>query len=192
MNTWMIGVLVTIALAGIVAWWWWPRSRNKNDKSEAVSLIPHMVKDWPSPAPDLARLLVRNCDEYGSNASGWGFAYFSSVFGSAFLSAIAALILKLDFLKGTPDYRADEAACCATLAALLVTLSTVVDFRRKWQACRAAEVGVQNLAYDLFSKGARSDAKAILEHLTIINTGYNQAIGGATQAGHRERKTVAH
>src|ERR1017187_1296089 len=169
------------------------RSGSKNDKSEAVSLIPHMVEGWPSPAPDLATLLVKNCGEYSGNAFWWSFAYFGSVFGSAFLSAIAALILKLDLLKGPPDYRADEAAICATLAALLITLSTAGDFRRKWQACRAAEVGVQNLAYDLFSQGPKNpkglaEAKTILEHLTIINTAYNQAIVGTGQARPDDRK----
>jgi hypothetical protein len=100
------------------------------------------------------------------------------------------LILKLNLLefKGHPGLRPDLAAISATLAALLVTFSTVVDFRRKWQACRVAEVDVQNLLYDLLSQGTRADPKAILEHLTKINSAYNQAIVGTDQARPRDRK----
>jgi len=172
--------------AGIVARWCGSRSPNQTDKDEAVNLIPDMLKGSPAPTEDVAKLLIRNCKEYKSNGSRWGFAYFGSVFGSAVASALAALILKLSFLKG--DLGSDLAAISATLAALLVTLSTVVDFRRKWQACRVAEVDVQSLVYDLLSQGARADPKAILEHLTKINTAYNQAIVGTGQAGPRDLK----
>ena len=49
-------------------------------------------------------------------------------------------------------------------------------------------MGVQNLAYDLFSHGPGADAKAIIEHLETINTAYNQAIESANQTGYRDRK----
>lgn len=189
MKKWIIAivVLVGIALAGILARWWRSRSRNETDKGEAVNLIPGMVvKESPPLIEDVAKLLVKNCDEYKGNASLWSFAYYGCVFCSAVCSAFAALILKLDFLKGNLDLRADLAAILATIATLLVTLSTTFDFRRKWQACRVAEVGVQNLAYDLLSQGS-VDAKAILEHLTIINTAYNQAIVGTDQARPRKK-----
>ncbi|HWX16147.1 MAG TPA: hypothetical protein VNY07_06125 [Chthoniobacterales bacterium] len=188
MNKWIIAivVLVGVAIAGIVARWCRSRSR----KDEAVNLIPGMLEgSTPPTQQDVAKILTKNCDEYKSNGSRWGSAYFGSVFGSAVCSALAALILKLHFLKGDPDLRPDLAAISATLAALLVTLSTVVDFRRKWQACRVAEVDVQNLAYDLLSQDAtRADTKAILEHLTKINTAYNQAIVGTDQARPRDLK----
>lgn len=184
-----IVVLVGIALAGTAAIWWRSRSHNQTDKGEAVTLIPNMLKN--SPVHGLAKILIANWNEFSRNATCWGIAYFSGVFGSAFCSALAALILKLSYFKDSPDLRTDLAAASATVAALLVTLSTVGDFRRKWQACRVAEVGVQNLAYDLLSQGPRANAKAILEHLTIINTAYNQAIVGSNQAQSRDLKKAA-
>ena len=180
MKTWMIFIAVPVlfALAIILLRRRWLRSPNRNAKSDAVNLIPEMVQDWPPPASDLAKLLIGNSSEYSRNAFWWSFAYFGSVVGSAVLSAMAALTLKLTFITNA-DARADTAAICATLAALFVTLSTAGDFKRKWQGCRSAEVGVQNLAYKLFSEGKEADTKAILEQLTILNTAYNQAIEGS-------------
>jgi hypothetical protein len=178
MKTWMIALIVVLVLI-VLAVIFLPRRRSSttNAKSDAVNLIPDMVKEWPSPAPELAALLIRNCSEYSGNAVGWSFAHFGTVFGSALLSAVAALILKLNFITNA-DARADAAAICATLAALLITLSTAGDFKRKWQACRAAEVAVEKLAYDLFSQGQKADAKPILDQLTSLNIAYNLAIAG--------------
>lgn len=187
MKTWMIVitvVLVLIAGAVVLLWRRLP-SPDANDKSDAVNLIPDMVKGWPLPASNLAKLLIRNCSEYSRNASGWGFAYFGSVFGTAALSAMAALILKLNVITNAGT-RADLAAACATIAALLVTLSTAGDFRRKWQACRAAEVGMEKLAYKLFSQGKKADTKAILDQLTTLNIAYNQTIAGS-EAGAEQK-----
>src|SRR5438874_430584 len=100
---------------------------------ELQSLLPDTSKD-----KDIAGLVVANYREYRAIAVRWSAAYFGSIFGSALLSALAGVLLKLDLLASHQSLRNDLAATFAALAALFITLSTVGDFQRKWQANRTA------------------------------------------------------
>jgi hypothetical protein len=62
---------------------------------------------------------------------------------------MAALLLKLELLGGRPKLRNDLAAIMATVAALLVTMSTTGEFQHRWQANRIAASAMQILAYEL-------------------------------------------
>ncbi|NTU58662.1 MAG: hypothetical protein HGB00_07055 [Chlorobiaceae bacterium] len=60
---------------------------------------------------------------------------------------MAALILKLEVLDDRPKLKNDLAAASATLAVILVTLSTMGDFQSKWQANRLAASSMENLVF---------------------------------------------
>jgi hypothetical protein len=112
--------------------------------------------------------------------------YFGCLFGSAFLSAIAALILKLELLGNHIKLKNDLAALLATFAALLVTLSTTGDFQRKWQANRIAAAEMENLAYELARPSAATNLDAILTRIQAINNVRNQMIVGELAESNRK------
>jgi hypothetical protein len=123
-------------------------------------------------------IVVKTYREYRGNTIKWSAAYFGCLFGSAFLSAMAGLLLKLELLGSYPKARNDLAAAMATVAALLVTLSTTGDFQRKWQANRAAAAAMENLAYELVRPAAATSLDAILTRIQIINDARNRGIIG--------------
>ena len=116
--------------------------------------------------------------EFRGNAVRWSAVYFGCLFGSALLSALAALILKLELLANRPHLRNDLSATLATFAALLVTLSTTGNFQQKWQANRIAAAEMENLTYELSRSTASTDIDAILSHIQKINSKRNRAIVG--------------
>jgi hypothetical protein len=126
----------------------------------------------------LGTIVLKTYREFRGNTVRWSAAYFGCLFGSAFLSAVAALILKLELLGGRPKLRNDLAASFATLAALLITLSTIGDFQRKWQANRIAAAEMENLAYELTRPSSATHLDAILTRIQTINTVRHQTIAG--------------
>ncbi len=130
----------------------------------------------------LGAVVVGAYHEYRANATRWSGVYFSCVFGSAFLSALAAIVLKLESLQSWPRFRNDFAASVAVLAALLTTLSTTGDFQRKWQANRLAASGMENLAYTLVSAKSDEDRNEIIKAIQAINTARNNGIVGENTA----------
>jgi len=104
--------------------------------------------------------------------------YFGCLFGSAFLSAMAALFLKLEILNEQPKLRNDISASLATLAALLITLSSIGDFQRKWGANRVAASAMENLAYELLRPSAASNRDSILTKIQAINSARNAGVVG--------------
>lgn len=129
-------------------------------------------------AKQLGGVIIKNYREFRGNTVRWSAAYFGCLFGSAFLSAMAALFLKLEVLGDQPKLRNDLAASFATVAALLVTLSTTGDFQRKWHANRMAAAAMENLAYDLVRPSAATNLDAILTRVQEINDLRNRGIGG--------------
>src|SRR5690242_5036235 len=75
--------------------------------------------------------------EFRTAARNWSGAYHFCQFGSAILSATAALVLKLETL-GEIGIRNDLGASLAALAALLITILTTGRFKEKWEANRVA------------------------------------------------------
>lgn len=128
-------------------------------------------------------VIVKNYREYRGNTVMWSAAYFGCLFGSALLSAMSALLLKLELLGDRPKLRNDLAASLATVAALLVTLSTTGDFQRKWNANRMAAAAMENLAYDLVRPAAATNLDAILTRIQGVNDMRNRGIVGELSAG---------
>ena len=126
----------------------------------------------------LGTIIIKSYREFRGNTMRWSAAYFGCLFGSAFLSAMAALFLKLEVLVSRPKLRNDLAASLATVAALLVTLSTTGDFHRKWQANRLAAAEMENLAYELVRPSAPTNLDAILTRIQGINGMRNRGIIG--------------
>jgi hypothetical protein len=121
--------------------------------------------------------------EYRANAARWSGVYCSCVFGAAFLSALAGLVLKLELLQAWPRFRNDFAATAAMLAALLVTLSTSGDFQRKWQANRIAAAAMENLAYELIGAKTAAELNAVVAEIQTINDARNKGIVGEQSSG---------
>ncbi len=127
---------------------------------------------------DLGEVIIKSYREYRGNTVLWSLAYYGCLFGSAFFSASAALLLKLEILRSRPKCRNDFAAVFATLAALLITLSTTGDFQQKWQANRVAAMEMENLAYDLARESAEKNLEPILTRIQEINFKRNGGIVG--------------
>ncbi len=140
----------------------------------------------------LGTVIIKSYREFRGNTVRWSAAYFGCLFGSAFLSAMAALFLKLEVLVSRPKLKNDLAASLATVAALLITLSTTGDFHRKWQANRLAAAEMENLAYELVRPSAPTNLDAILTRIQGINDMRNRGIiGELAVSGLRESPVLA-
>ena len=71
------------------------------------------------------------------------------MFGAAIFSALAGLVLKLEYFVEKEGLKKDAAACLATLAAFLAAISTSGNFHDKWEANRIAASKVEALAFEL-------------------------------------------
>ena len=140
--------------------------------------LADVAKQIPPEVKDLGSIILDNYHEYRANTVRWSAAYYGCLFGSALFSALAALFLKLDMLSERPKLRNDISASLATLAALLVTLSTTGDFQRKWGANRVAAAAMENLAYELLRPSAIINRDTILTRIQGINDARNARIVG--------------
>jgi hypothetical protein len=96
------------------------------------------------------------------------------------------LLLKLEMLSERPKLRNDLAASLATIAALLVTLSTAGDFQRKWRANRIAASAMENLAYDVLRPAAATNLDTLLTRIQAINDARNAGIVGEAFEAQRD------
>jgi hypothetical protein len=150
-------------------------------RGEAVDTITKWV---PADRAPLAEVIQINYEEYRNNSQNWSLVAFSCVFLAAIFSAIAGLVLKLEFLekKVGNALQKDIAAILAVVASVLIVISTNGDFIRKWQANRAAAAGMENLAYDLLKEPFDAERKeAILSEIKAINLKRNLDIIGETK-----------
>ena len=96
--------------------------------------------------PDPVRAKIeRDFAEFRAAARNWSGIYHAFQFGSIILSAVAALVLKLDSV-GDLKSRNDLGAFLAATAAVLITLITSGRFKEKWEANRVAAFAVRDLA----------------------------------------------
>jgi hypothetical protein len=170
----IMAVILLIAAALVIGYIAFQKPRGVD-----VDLI--VKSDRLTPAQrDLETVLVATYREYRTNSSWWSLAYYGCVFVSAFLSAMSALILKLTSFPSREDLKKDVAALFATVAALLITLSTVGSFQQKWEANRLAATAVQNLVYEVWKSDSpdKSDISSKMEHINLLR---NQEIVGGTQ-----------
>jgi hypothetical protein len=177
-------VLLVIAAAVIIT----PRIISPENRGVALNDLPQM---FPAKSKGLGEIVIKTYREYRANATRWSGVYFTCIFGSAFLSAMAGLLLKMELLQRWPRLRNDVAAISAMLAALLITLSTVGDFQRKWQANRIAASEMENLAYEMLNvKSEQALEKAITE-IQAINDARNRGIVGDRPSERRKEKPRA-
>ena len=142
-----------------------------------------LPKLFPEENQKMGGIVITSYREYRANAVRWSGAYFGCLFGSAFLSALAGLALKLELLQRWPRVRNDGAAAAAVLAALLITLSTTGDFQRKWQANRIAAAAMENLAYELIKPHTAAQLQSVVERIQAINEARNRGIVGEMGEG---------
>lgn len=173
----IIAQVSVVAGIALLAVWLTTTYLAKNQPNRGVAMEDLVQLYQPETKP-LGAIVVKNYREFRGNTIKWSAAYFGCLFGSAFLSAMAGLLLKLEILGTYPKARNDLAAAMATVAALLVTLSTTGDFQRKWQANRAAAAAMENLAYELVRPAAATNLDAILTRIQTINDARNRGIIG--------------
>jgi len=153
--------------------------------------LADVSKQLPQESKDLGAIIFNNYHEYRANTVRWSAAYFGCLFGSAFLSAMAALFLKLEILGERTKLRNDISASLATVSALLVTLSATGDFQRKWTANRVAAAEMENLAYELLRPSAVTSRDAILTRIQAINHARNAGIvGDVSEVSSKEQRSV--
>ena len=170
----LVAVLGTVLLLAV----WLMTAHLARDQPNRGVAMDDLMALYPEPAKPLGIIVVKTYREYRGNSIRWSAAYFGCLFGSALLSAMAGLLLKLEVLGSHPKIRNDLAAAFATSAALLVTLSTTGDFQRKWQANRAAAAAMENLAFELVRPAATTNLDAILTRIQTINDARNRGIIG--------------
>ncbi len=174
----LVAVIVVIVAALGVTY----SAKQQPDRGMAME---DLTKLFRPETKQLGSVIIETYREFRGNAVRWSAAYFGCLFGSAFLSAVAALVLKLELLGDQPRLRNDLAASLATVAALLVTLSTTGDFQRKWQANRIAAAAMER-AYELARPSAASNLDAVLTRIQEINNMRNQEIVGELHQGESE------
>jgi O-antigen/teichoic acid export membrane protein len=147
--------------------------------AEALSKL---VEGLPPDEQLIGHTILKNFEEYRHYTVLWSAVNFSCLFLSAAFSAFAGLVLKLEFFLKDAELKKDIAASLAMFAALLITLSTVGDFQRKWQSNRLAATQMENLGY-AFITADRKDALAdFSRRIQEINTARNQGIIGTDLA----------
>jgi hypothetical protein len=145
-------------------------------RQKRLAAIEKQLLRIPDASKDIAGLVLDSYRDYRDYTVRWSAAYFGSIFGSAVLSALAAVLFKLDLLANQA-VRNDLATVFATVAALLITLSTIGDFQRKWRANRIAASAIENLAYEIL-KAPPPDRSVVLTKIQEINAARNEGIVG--------------
>ncbi len=98
----------------------------------------------PQSSREIVRAKIReDYQEFRAAAKRWSGVYNSFQFGSAGLSAAAALVLKTGFVPEAS--RNDWGAVLAAAAALSITFLTTGRFKDKWEANRVAAFAVRDL-----------------------------------------------
>lgn len=178
-----LGVVLLLTIALVVCLFLKSPQTPGKYRGGAIAQLPELLPDNLS---ELGKLVATNYSEYRANAVRWSAAYFGCLFGAAFLSACAGVLLKLESLKERLGLRNDLAAIMAALASLLITLLTIGSFEEKWRSNRIAASGMENLAYDLLKSEAAKETDAILTRIQEINEVRNYGIVGTTSLAELE------
>ncbi len=115
---------------------------------------PEKLKSAPAPSmsedarPEKLRKDIEDYfGRYDRGTKAWITGYNVLIYSSATFSALAAVVLKTEFLK--PPHAADISAALAALAALFSTYIAAGGFARKWRANRIARGKINQLKIDL-------------------------------------------
>jgi len=176
----LIGLLLIAAV--IAGAWWIAQERDLWPRSEALETALRPLIDGKNVEQALvSRAIWENYLETRSNASRWSAVYWGLTFTAAVLSALAALVLKLETLIKSEGAKKDLAAMLSIVAALCITIPTSGDFQRKWQANRIAAAEFENIGYEFLQKDG-VEARSYLAAVGKILLRRNMAIvGGAEQ-----------
>lgn len=144
----MVALLVVV-LVGFGLWYLLRYPRDQG----SVLLLQRSIKDLSGDEASIGNAILTSYEEYRSNLVRWSGTYHGCIFVSAALSALTAVILKLEYFIRNMELKKDLAAILAMLSALLVKLSTVGDFQARWQANRIAAGRWKNLAMNSPPRG---------------------------------------
>jgi hypothetical protein len=156
----LVGIfLLAVVVAGA---WWFLQERDTWPPGEALgAALRPLVEGKNSEQALVARAIWDNYLETRANASRWSGVYWGFTFTAAALSALAALVLKLETLIKNEGAKKDLAALLSITAALLIAISTSGDFQRKWQANRIAAAELERTGYEFLEKDG-ADARSFL------------------------------
>lgn len=99
-------------------------------------------------------------------------------------------MLKLEFFITRMELKKDLAAMCSIASALLITLSTVGDFQRKWHANRIVATAMENLVLEVMKKGPADDLRDIYSRMQQVNVLRNSGIVGSESVSTSERELL--
>ncbi len=171
-------LLLAIASAGV---WCFLQDRGTWSRGEALgAALSPLFERKNSEQALVARAILDNYLETRANASRWSGVYWGFTFTAAVLSALAALILKLETIVKNEGAKKDLAALFAVTAALLITISTSGDFQRKWQANRIAAAELERTGYEFLEKDG-VDARSYLAAVGQVLLRRHMAIVGSSE-----------
>jgi hypothetical protein len=180
-----IGVLI----AGV---WWFFQYRATWPRGEALSAaLAPLIGAKDADQSLIASAILDNYLETRTNASRWSGIYWGFSFGAAGLSALAALILKLESFLRNEGVKKDVAAVLSVCAALLVTVSTSGDFHRKWQANRIAAAELERLGYQFLVQPDVKPRAYLSSVATILHTRHVAIVGMSGPSPAAEKDPVA-
>jgi Protein of unknown function (DUF4231) len=157
-----VWVSVLVLAAALAAAWWFLEDRDTWPRGEALGAALRPLAEGQNPEQALvARAIWDNYLETRTNASRWSGIYWGFTFTAAALSALAALVLKLETIVKSESAKKDLAALFSIIAALLIAVSTSGDFQRKWQANRIAAAELERTGYEFLEKDG-ADARSYL------------------------------
>jgi hypothetical protein len=176
--------IATVALVGAMAVgvWWYVTNPSISPRSGALQAALSSMNANPASDRSLvATAILDNFLETRRNAALWSGVYWGFTFIAALLSALAAMILKLESFIRNEGAKKDLAATFSIIAALLITISTSGDFQRKWQANRIAAAELESIGYE-FLEADGEHARSYLARVGSILLNRNRAIVGASEA----------
>ncbi len=173
-----IGIVVAAALLFLK-----DRDTLQGGEALGVALTTLIEKNRNPEQALVARAILDNFHETRANAARWSGVYWGFTFAAAILSALAALILKLETFVRSESAKKDLAAVFSVAAALLITISSSGDFQRKWQANRIAAAELEHLGYQFLEKNP-AEARAYLDQVgQILFRRHLAVVGGTEPAG---------
>jgi hypothetical protein len=156
----LIGVFLLTAVIAVV--WCLLEYRGTWPRGDALgAALRPIIEGSNSEQALVGRAIWDNYLETRTNASRWSGVYWGFTFAAAALSALAALILKVETIIKNDGAKKDLAALLSVVAALLITISTSGDFQRKWQANRIAAAELERTGYEFLEKDG-ADARSYL------------------------------
>jgi hypothetical protein len=151
-------------------------------RSHSAGLEPLRLALAPlqeSQDPDIRRtanVVLVAFKEARSTAANWSGVFWGFSFLSAALSAAAALLLKFDSW-GDEKRKKDVAVILSLSATLLITISNLGDFHRKWSANRRAAAELELIGYSFVGQ-SEPDGRAVLRSIGRVQHERNLSIIG--------------